>query len=166
MPGIQPARPVSDPAPPGTSLIGERTQDGTDPPVGTLQVIARNTDPPRDMRRWRKAESALVYAALSRGDYSGAEAARKLISQEANSTVIENLEKAYTHLLVGDAVGAAIYLAKAHAFVPKEWAARFGVDERNYVYGAQFDPETGAAIGAWFRVTPQSVRGLLSVFAG
>ena len=106
---------------------------------------------------WKQAEISGVYAALMKGDYQGAQAARDFVFQMSHAGATSNLMAADQALVSGDGQSAAQYLAKAHAFFPDGTYGQFGVDKSGQVWGQRFDETTGKPLDQPFQITHQAL---------
>jgi hypothetical protein len=112
---------------------------------------------------WRRAEKALVYAAMMNGDYAGAERAHAFIAQQALRPVLASLANAELAIEVRDSVGAARSLATANAFFPYGRMGRFGYDASGNVWGQELNAaDSSSTVGNPFRITSEMVLNLLS----
>lgn len=104
----------------------------------------------------------MVYSALRRGDYQGAQNARELVLHMSQQGATQSLQQAYQALSAGNGQAAAVALAKAHAFVPDGMAGQFGVDKAGQVWGRMVDDrDPSKPRGDFFKVTPQDVQRLM-----
>lgn len=143
----------------GDQLIRTALQAGPDTFV---QMVAK-ASPGRGIDDgWRAAETAMVYSALRRGDYQGAQNARELVLHMSQQGATQSLQQAYQALSAGNGQAAAVALAKAHAFVPDGMAGQFGVDKAGQVWGRMVDDrDPSKPRGDFFKVTPQDVQRLM-----
>jgi hypothetical protein len=117
-------------------LMATMKQEG---PQGTLNYIASTA--PQNValgQKWNFAETALIHAALMKGDIQGAQQAQELIlgmSRQGASNALVNADRA---LAVGNGQGAAQQLAIAHAFFPDNSYGKFGVDSKGQVWAQQY----------------------------
>jgi soluble lytic murein transglycosylase-like protein len=129
-------------------------QDG---PQGAIRMLSQ-TNPGTSMGdKWRALETAGIYAFMERGDVQGAMGVRDLIQQVSHAGTNQALQGAYQALQAGNGVGASQLLARAHAFVQDGQMGRFGVDDKNQVWGEMLDESTGKPLGKPFQVTPQNL---------
>lgn len=143
----------------GDQLIRTAIQSG---PQEFVQLIARSSPGRGIDDGWRAAETAMVYAALRRGDYQGAQNARELVLHMSHQGATQSLQQAYQALASGNAQGAAAALAKAHAFVPDGQAGQFGVDRAGNLWGRMVDDrDPNKPMSDFFKVTPQDVQRLM-----
>lgn len=133
-------------------------------PVGALQYMAQTAPagmPLSDV--WNHAEGMLVQAFLERGDIAGAQHARDFILQLSHTGSNMYLMQADQQLRGGDARGAAVSLARAHAFFPDGTIGRFSVDGAGNLWGERIDEHNPKRVlGAPFKVTPEGIAGLLN----
>ena len=131
-------------------------------PQEFVQLIARSSPGRSIDDGWRAAEAAMVYAALRRGDYQGAQNAREMVLQMSQQGATQSLQQAHQMLATGNAQGAATALARAHAFVPDGQAGQFGVDKAGNLWGRMVDDrDPNKPMGDFFRVTPQDIQRLM-----
>lgn len=143
----------------GDALIRTAIERG---PQEFVQLIARSSPGRGIDDGWRAAETAMVYAALRRGDYQGAQNARELVLHMSQAGATQSLQQAYQALAAGNGQGAAAALAKAHAFVPDGMAGQFGVDKAGNLWGRMVDDrDPNKPMGDFFRVTPQDIQRLM-----
>lgn len=130
------------------------TAEHTGGPDGVLRALVNSGPVNMGMTDlWRSAETALMKVAAMRGDYAGLQHAQDWVFQMTHQGAISNLMAADKALLSGQPETAAQYLAKAHAFVPDNSYARFGVGADGKVYGEQFSELTGQPIGGRREIT-------------
>lgn len=131
-------------------------------PQGAIRMLAQ-TNPGTSMGdKWRALETASVWLELNRGaGMAGVAQARDQIQQLAHMGSNTAMMGAYQALQAGDGVGAAQLLARAHAFIQDNQMGRFGVDDKNQVWGEMLDEATGKPLGKAFQVTPQNLGAMM-----
>jgi soluble lytic murein transglycosylase-like protein len=141
-------------------LVDAGTQGG---PTGFLRYVVNTAPAGMPMSdAWRHAESLLVSSFLERGDMAGAQHAQDFVAQMSHVGSNQYLMAAHQALSAGDGVGAAKYLAKAHAFFPDGTIGRFRSDGKN-VYAERLDEnDPSQRVGSPFMVTANDVAGLLN----
>lgn len=112
---------------------------------------------------WQHAEGMLTRAFLEKGDIAGAQHARDYVLQMSHAGSNQNLMAAHQALMTGDSVGAANYLAKAHAFFPDGTIGRFSVDGKGNIWADRLDEhDPTRPLGKPFQVTPDGIAGMLN----
>lgn len=111
---------------------------------------------------WAHVDSLLQQAFILKGDMVGAQRAREYVFQTQHAGANQMLMQAYRALAVGDAGGAAQFLAKSHAFVPDGSTMAFKVGPNNTLWGQRFVDATGQPVGKPLQVTPQGVATMLN----
>ncbi len=136
-----------------------------DPPPGRIRFLYQSRpETGRISDAWRKAETALVAAAASRGDYASMSQAHAYVIQQARGPIVVALSNARQAIEMRDAAGAAGYLANANAFFPVGRMGRFGYDASGNVWCQELNAaDPSRPVGSPFEVNSGMVGNLISM---